>query len=178
MTKLARYLLPTVAVILTSGLAQALPANNSGTACECYFDSDCPDDGDEKGVCWYSVGCDDTTRGPIGKIIDGMCGTIKPGGGGGSGSVGSSGRAVAPGAVGKVLKAWTSAFDKAGATGGGPVGRFTSRAYKLSHVLIPDIRCRFELARKALDLQALARGVAFLLHPAIHHRVEDHMVAD
>jgi cysteine-rich repeat protein len=29
-----------------------------------------------------------------------------------------------------------------------------------------------------LDLEALARGGAFLLHPAVHHRVEDHMVAD
>lgn len=175
MTKLMRHVLPTVAVIVISGLAHALPVNNTSTQCECYFDEDCPDTDEGAGVCWY-VGCDVTTRGPIEKMIDGMCGTIGPGGG--SVSSGSSCGSVSAGAVAKVLKAWTSAFDRAGASGGGPVGKFTARAYRLSHVLIPSVTCRFEIARKALDVQAISRSMEFLEHPGPHHRVEDHIVQD
>jgi len=167
-----------VAVVLCAARVHALPVNVSGTTCECYFDTDCPDTPEGKGVCWYQVGCDDTTRGPIEKMIDGMCGTIGPGGGGSGATVGSSCGEVTPGAVAKVLKAWTTAFDRAGASGGGPIGRFSVRAYRLSHLLIPSIGCRFEIARKALDLQVLSRSLGFLEHPDVHHRVEDHIAQD
>jgi hypothetical protein len=38
--------------------------------------------------------------------------------------------------------------------------------------------CRLEIARKALDVQAIARSFQFLGHPEVHHRVEDHVVQD
>ena len=53
----------------------------------------------------------------------------------------------------KVLKAWTTAFDRAGASGGWSLGEFSVRAYRLSHVLFPSLTCRFEIARTALDIQ-------------------------
>ena len=161
-------------IILSGGVAHAVPVNTTNTKCECYYDADCPDTEEGKGVCWYVTGCSAHDDG--GKTLDGTCGFV--GGGGGSGTAGSSCGSVDPGDVARVLKAWTSGFDKAGASGGGPVGRFTAKAYKLSHLLIPSIRCRLEIARKALDLQELTRTTAYLEHPELHHDVEDHVVAD
>src|SRR6185436_15747584 len=54
----------------------------------------------------------------------------------------------------------------------------TARAYKLSHQLIPSVQCRFEISRKALDLQALSRSPDFLEHPHTRHNSEDHSVQD
>ena len=167
--------LTTAFVILVAGFAGAAPVNTTNTTCECYFDDECPDTADGMGTCFYGVGCSETTRGPIQKRLDGMCGTI---GFPGEPSAGSSCGAVSPGAVAKVLKAWTTAFDRAGSSGGGPVGTFSVRPYRLSHVLIPSLTCRFEIARKALDIQVLSRTLDFLQHPGPHHGVEDHSVQD
>ena len=178
MNKLIRHALPIVAIILYSGVAHALP-NSTGTGCECYYDSDCPDTPDGKGVCWHGIGCTyngDPFDPSAGKVLDGMCGFIGPGSG--PSSAGSSCGSVSAGDLTKVLKAWASGYDKAGAKGGGPVGRFTARAYKLSHQLIPSVQCRFEISRKALDLQALSRSPDFLGHPDTRHDSEDHSVQD
>src|SRR6185436_3519065 len=151
-------------------LAQGLPVNTTGTGCECYYDTDCPDTDEGKGVCWRGTGCDyhgDPFDPSTGKALDGTCGFIGPAGG--PSSAGSSCGSVSASVVTKVLKAWASGYDKAGAKGGGPVGRFTVRAYKLSHQLIPSVRCRFEISRKSLDLQELSRSADFLGHPEQRH---------
>src|SRR5262245_62104959 len=81
MNKLIRHALPIVAIILYSGVAHALP-NSTGTGCECYYDSDCPDPPDGKGVCWHGTGCTyngDPFDPSTGKVLDGVCGFIGPG---------------------------------------------------------------------------------------------------
>ena len=153
MKRLVRCIWSTVAITLCSGLSQAAPVNTTGTGCECYYDKDCPDEEGGMGFCWLGVGCDiqGDPEDINSKPLDGLCGFIpRPGD---PGSAGSSCGSVSPTAVAKVVRTWASAFDKAGAKGGGPVGTFTARAYKLSHQLIPSPRCRLEIARKALDLQ-------------------------
>src|SRR5262249_16717996 len=121
MNKLIRHALPIVAIILYGGVAHALP-NSTGTGCECYYDSDCPDTADGKGVCWHGTGCTyngDPFDPSTGKVLDGMCGFIGPGSS--PSSAGSSCGSVSAGDLTKVLKAWASGYDKAGAKGGGPV---------------------------------------------------------
>jgi hypothetical protein len=179
MTKRVRYVLPTAVLLSTLGILDAapvpaMPLNTTNTQCQCYFDEDCPQPPGGIGFCVYT-GCDPIRVGALEKIYDGMCGTAVPED---PASAGSSCASVSPVAVAKTLRAWASAFDKAGARGGGPVGTFTAKAYKLSHLLIPSIRCRFEIARRALDLQVLARGMDFLDHPDPRHAVEDHVVQD
>ena len=84
-----------------------------------------------------------------------------------------------PRSLAAVHTAWTTAYDRAGARGGGPIGPFTAQPSVLAHTRIKSVACRLELQRSALNLQETCRSGAVLEHPEFElHREEDHFMVD